>query len=45
MIAHTIDWNAAYHSEAFRKAKGNRMRYVVPMLGLFTAMFLGLFTL
>ncbi len=40
-----IDWNAAYHSEAFKKAKGNRMRYVIPMLGLFTAMFLTLFTL
>lgn len=40
-----INWHEAFTSESFRLAKGNRVHFVVPLLALFTAAFLGLFTL
>lgn len=45
MTSMTIDWHGAYLSEAFRKAKKNRLKFVLPALTLFIAMFVGLFTL
>lgn len=40
-----IDWKAAYGSEEFKKAKNNRLKFVIPLIGLFTAIFLALFTM
>lgn len=39
-----IDWHEAFLSEAFCRAKSNRLRFVIPVLGLFTVAFLLLFT-
>lgn len=40
-----IDWHEAFLSENFKKAKGNRLHFVIPMLAVFTIAFLGLFTM
>lgn len=45
MTEKAMDWEGAYASEIFKKAKGNRLRFVIPLLGVFTALFVGLFTL
>ena len=37
-------WHKAFTSEGFYKAKYNRLRFTVPLLGFFTLVFLGLFT-
>ena len=37
-------WHEAFASECFYKAKHNRLRFTVPLLGVFTLAFLGLFT-
>ncbi|MDD3114448.1 MAG: DUF485 domain-containing protein [Anaerovibrio sp.] len=40
-----VNWHEAFLSDNFQKAKGNRLHFVVPMLAVFTAAFLGLFTM
>lgn len=40
-----INWLAAFKSEEFKKAKGNRLKFVVPMLIFFTALFMMLFAI
>lgn len=37
-------WHKAFTSECFYRAKHNRLRFTVPLLGFFTLIFLGLFT-
>lgn len=37
-------WHEAFQSECFYKAKHNRLRFVLPLLGIFTLAFLSLFT-
>lgn len=41
----TINWKAAYRSKSFAKAKGNRLKIVLPLISVFTLLFVGLFTL
>ena len=39
-----VDWQGAFHSIEFRKAKNNRLKFVIPLLASFTLLFLGLFS-
>ena len=39
-----VDWQGAFHSIEFRKAKNNRLKFVIPLLACFTLLFLGLFS-
>lgn len=40
-----ISWHEAYLSESYKKAKGNRLKIVIPLLSLFTILYMGLFTI
>ena len=39
-----IDWQGAFNSIAFKKAKNNRLKFVIPLLTFFTLVFLCLFS-
>ena len=38
-------WHEAFLSDSYRKAKRNRLRVVIPLLSLFTVLYMGLFTI
>ena len=40
-----IDWLSAFNSYEFKKAKNNRVHFVIPILTFFTVLFMGLFSI
>ena len=38
-----IDWQGAFNSIAFKKAKNNRLKFVIPLLTFFTLVFYACF--